>query len=152
MSIVSKTKITARYAETDQMGIIHHSVYPIWYEAARTEFIKEIGITYSDMEKQGILLPLVSLNCNYHGASFYEDEIIIETSVKLLTPVKIEFLYKLYKRSADGTVQEKPFNTGSTLHAWTDKSLKITNMKKHHPQIYKLLEDNLKIVKPYTII
>ena len=50
-----ETKIVARYAETDQMGIIHHSVYPIWFEAARTEFIKLSGITYTQLEQQGVI-------------------------------------------------------------------------------------------------
>ena len=49
--MISETKITVRYAETDQMGIVHHSVYPIWYEAARTEAVKKIGMTYSSLEK-----------------------------------------------------------------------------------------------------
>ena len=55
MEKINRLEITARYAETDMMGIIHHSVYPVWFEAARTEFIKMTGITYSELEKQGII-------------------------------------------------------------------------------------------------
>ena len=61
--MIHKTVIKARYAETDQMGIIHHSVYPVWYETARTEFIKTSGITYSQLEKKGIMLPLSEIGC-----------------------------------------------------------------------------------------
>ena len=57
----SESKIVARYAETDQMGIVHHSVYPVWYEVARTDFIKQVGMTYTQMEQIGIMLPLVEL-------------------------------------------------------------------------------------------
>ena len=55
---INRLHITARYAETDMMGIIHHSVYPVWFEAARTNMIRSIGITYSQLEKDGIMLPL----------------------------------------------------------------------------------------------
>lgn len=54
--MVSKTKLIVRYQETDQMGIVHHSVYPVWFECGRTDFIKKAGITYSQMEKEGIKL------------------------------------------------------------------------------------------------
>lgn len=136
--MISTSNITVRYAETDQMQIVHHSVYPVWYEVARTDFIKKIGMTYSAMEKKGILLPLINLQCNYKGATYYEDELIIESSIKTLTPIKIEFLYKVYRKGED-----KPVNIGSTLHAWVDKNMKIINMKKHHPDIYEMIEKTL---------
>lgn len=136
--MISQSNITVRYAETDQMGITHHSVYPIWYEVARTEFIKKVGMTYSEMEKLGILLPLVNLNCHYSGATYYEDELIVEASIKTLTPIKIEFSYQVYRKG-----EEKPVNAGSTLHAWVDKNMKIINLKKHHPDIYHLVEGAL---------
>lgn len=136
--MISTSNITVRYAETDQMQIVHHSVYPVWYEVARTDFIKKVGMTYSEMEKMGILLPLINLQCNYKGATYYEDELIIEASIKTLTPIKIEFLYKVYRKGED-----KPVNIGSTLHAWVDKNMKIINMKKHHPDIYKMIENAL---------
>ena len=68
--MISETKIIARYAETDKMGIVHHSVYPVWYEVARTEGIKKIGISYSEMEKLGIMTPLSELNCKYIAVSY----------------------------------------------------------------------------------
>lgn len=136
--MISQSNITVRYAETDQMGITHHSVYPIWYEVARTEFIKKVGMTYSEMEKVGILLPLVDLNCHYSGATYYEDELVIEASIKTLTPIKIEFAYRVYRKG-----ESKPVNTGSTLHAWVDKNMKIINMKKHYAEIYNMVEGAL---------
>ena len=60
--MITKSFVTARYAETDQMGVIHHSVYAVWYELARTDFIKKVGISYSKMEEMGILLPLLLAN------------------------------------------------------------------------------------------
>ena len=64
--------VEVRYAETDQMGIAHHSNYAVWFEVARTDFIKAAGISYTDVEKEGIITPLTSLECKYKKAAFYE--------------------------------------------------------------------------------
>lgn len=57
--MVTKTPIKVRYAETDKMGIVHHSNYAVWYEAARGDFIEAMGMRYSDMEESGVMVPLV---------------------------------------------------------------------------------------------
>lgn len=64
------SKIVVRYAETDQMGIAHHSNYPVWFEVARTDFIKASGISYTDVEKAGIITPLTGLTVRYKQAAF----------------------------------------------------------------------------------
>ena len=70
-----ETKITVRYAETDQMGVAHHSVYAVWYEVARTEFAKKYIIPYSEAEKIGIMMPVAELTSKYYKSAFYEDEL-----------------------------------------------------------------------------
>ena len=62
--MTSVTAITVRYNETDRMGITHHAVYPVWYEQARTDFIKKLGISSSQVEQLGVMLPLVDLSCH----------------------------------------------------------------------------------------
>ena len=74
--------LIVRYAETDRMGIVHHSNYPVWFEAGRTEYIKQNGISYSEIEKEGILLPLLELKCRFINSSTYEDRIVVRTSVR----------------------------------------------------------------------
>lgn len=134
--MISETKITVRYAETDQMGIVHHSVYPIWYEAARTEAIKKIGITYSALEKNGIMTPLVELNCKYILPAEYEDVLRITVEISKLTPARIVFNYQVFK---DGI--EKPINTGSTTHAWVGRDLKPINLKRQFPDIFEKVSE-----------
>lgn len=63
--MISRSKIKVRYAETDQMGIAHHSNYPIWYEVARTDLMKKMGMTYTQIEEQGLIVPLLELQCKY---------------------------------------------------------------------------------------
>ena len=129
--MITKTQITVRYAETDQMGIVHH-VYPIWYEAARTEAIKKIGMNYSTLERNGVMLPLVELNCKYNVPAEYEDVLTIMVEIAKLTPARIVFHYQIFKNGI-----EKPINTGSTIHAWVGKDLKPINLKKQYPEIFE---------------
>ncbi|MCX7923943.1 MAG: acyl-CoA thioesterase [Clostridia bacterium] len=130
----SETSFVVRYAETDQMGIVHHSNYPIWFEAGRTDFIKTMGMTYSQMEAQGILLPLIELKCSFKSAARYEDEVVIVTSIKQFTYTRIVFYYEVYRKGS-GTL----LAMGETSHAWTTRELKPVNLKKHSPEIYQLL-------------
>lgn len=130
--MISQIKVIVRYAETDMMGIVHHSVYPIWYEAARTEAIKQIGMTYSELEKTGIMTPLVELNCRYIVPAEYEDELIIKVKITKLTPARVVFEYEVFKKNF-----EKPINTGSTVHAWVGRDLKPLNLKKQFPEIFE---------------
>ncbi len=132
--LITETKLIVRYAETDQMGIVHHSNYPIWFEAARTDFIKKMGISYSDIEARGFLLPLIELKCRYKGTARYEDEIVIKTSIKEMSPVRITFYYELFKSGSSEVI-----TSGETMHVWTNKDLKPVNIKKHAPDIYLLM-------------
>lgn len=129
---IGETKIAVRYAETDQMGVVHHAVYPIWYEVARTEYILKIGVSYAELERMGVMTPVVDLNCHYSGSARYGEEILVRVSVGALSPAKIRFDYELFR-----TGEDKPFHTGSTLHGWVDtKTFRPLNMKRQYPDIY----------------
>lgn len=116
--------VEVRYAETDQMGIAHHSNYAVWFEVARTDFIKAAGISYTDVEKEGIITPLTSLECKYKKAAFYEDQLQIHASLTKLSPVRLEFSYKV-TRGGDLIA------TGKTTHGMVTKDLKPINVKKN---------------------
>lgn len=132
----SESKIIARYAETDKMGVVHHSVYPIWYEVARTDFIKKvIGISYSEFERMGIMTPLVELNSKYIMPAYYEDELLVRVFVSKITPARIEFSYEVRKSG-----EEKIINKGFTVHAWVGNSLKPLNLKKKYADLYNKLQ------------
>ena len=136
--MIAKTKILPRYAETDQMGIIHHSVYAIWYEQARTDFFNQIGIRYEEIEKEGIMTPLIKLNCEYKRPAYYNQEVEIRTRIIELTPVKFTLEYNIY----DAT--ETLINIGTTTLAWADrKTFKIINLKKARPEMYEKIEKTI---------
>ena len=133
--MIAKTKILPRYAETDQMGIIHHSVYAIWYEQARTDFFNKIGMKYDEIEKMGIMTPLVELNCQYKRPAYYNQEVEIRTKIIELTPAKFTLEYNIFDSG------ENLINIGETTLAWSDaKTFKIINLKKTYPEMYEKLE------------
>ncbi|WP_026889504.1 acyl-CoA thioesterase [Clostridium beijerinckii] len=132
---ISETKIVVRYAETDKMGIVHHSNYFIWFEAGRTDFIKGSHISYSEMEENGILIPLAESNCKYIIGAKYEDELIIKTWVKQLTPVKVEFNYSVIREN-----DQREIAKGSTLHIFLNNDFRIINLKKVKKEIFDKLE------------
>ncbi|MEE0858188.1 MAG: thioesterase family protein [Acutalibacteraceae bacterium] len=134
----SKTIITARYGETDMMGIVHHSVYALYYEQARVDFIKNFGVTYLKLEKNGLMLPLVNLGSSYKKPVYFADDIIVETSVQEIKPAKIKFAYNIYNKNGELV------NIGYTEHGFVDsKTFKPVNAKKVFPDIYEKLKNSI---------
>lgn len=131
----SETKLTVRYVETDKMGIVHHSNYYPWFELARGDFIKKIGMKYSEMESLGIMMPLVESYCKYYEGAKYEDEIIIETSIEKITPVKVIFNYDVI-RELDGKLLAK----GKTTQTFIDEDFKIVNLKKKYSDLWEKMQ------------
>lgn len=80
-SRVVEAEIRVRYAETDQMGVVHHANYPIWFELARSEFVRARGIDYIQMERDGLALPLLEVSCRYISPAFYDDLIVVRAWV-----------------------------------------------------------------------
>ena len=131
-------KITARYQETDKMGVIHHSVYPIWFEVARTELIKSCGHPYSELEKRGLLLPLFRLEVDYIHPVFYDDLVNVNCRVHMLTKTRITLHYEI-SRADDDEEGKKLLCEGYTHHAFTNTDLKPINITKEFLEVYEAL-------------
>ena len=93
----TETQIRVRYAETDQMGIVYHSNYFPYFETARAESIRQLGFTYADMEKMGIIMPVIEVQCRYLRPALYDDLLTIKVILKEL-PIhhKIEFHHEVF--------------------------------------------------------
>lgn len=133
-----ETTIRVRYAETDQMGVVYHSNYFIWFEVGRTDFFSSLGMNYETLEKSGVLLPVVDVGCKYIISAKYGDEIIVKTTLKKLKGVKLEYNYELYRKD-DNTL----LATGYTIHAFVNKELKPINFKKSFSDVWDLLNKNI---------
>lgn len=98
----SETQVRVRYAETDQMGVVYHSNYFPYFETARAESIRQLGLTYADMERMGVIMPVVDVHCRYLRPAKYDDLLTIKTILKEL-PVhhKIEFHHEVYNEKKE---------------------------------------------------
>ena len=96
------TQVRVRYAETDQMGMVYHSNFFPYFESARAESIRELGFTYADMEKMGVIMPVVDVHCRYLRPALYDNLLTIRTSLKEL-PVhhKIEFYHDVFNENGE---------------------------------------------------
>ena len=95
-------QVRVRYAETDQMGVVYHSNYFLYFESARAESIRKLGFTYADMEKMGVIMPVVDVHCRYMQPALYDDLLTIKTNLKEL-PIhhKIEFHHEVFNEKND---------------------------------------------------
>lgn len=125
-----ETEIRVRYAETDQMGIVHHSNYLIWFEYGRSDFCRARGFSYKEMEeKDNALMVVAESYCRYKSPAYYEDLLTIRTKVEEIRSRSLRFVYEVFRASDQMLLAE-----GETLHLVTDESKKVRTI----PETYKL--------------
>jgi len=127
-----ETKIRVRYSETDQMGIAYHVNYFSWFEVARTEMIRSIGISYKEMEDQGVLLPLVDASCQYKVSAKYDDELLLRVKLIKYNGLRMDFAYEIIRENDQVLIA-----TGTTKHVWIDKHYKPVRLGKIVPTIHQ---------------
>ncbi len=110
-----ETKIRVEYHHTDQMGIVHHSNYVKFFEVARTEWLRAMGLTYAEMERRGVMMPIVEVNVKYRQPAYYDELISVTASVDELPMARMVFKYEI--RGMDG----RDIATGSTTLGFIDK-------------------------------
>ena len=116
--MTGETQIRVRYAETDRMGLLHHANYLVYFEQARTELLRQNGLSYKDLEDQGFLLVIVAVEVKFKSPARYDDVLTIRTSVIRTTPVRIEHKYEV---SCDGRAVAE----GKTVLACVDRAGKL---------------------------
>lgn len=135
---MSITNIRVRYAETDAMGVVHHANYYLYFEVAREDLIREVGISYKEIEELGVMMPLVETECKYVEAAKYDDELLIEAKIIELTAVKVRIGYVVTQKSTGKIVAK-----GATLQTFVDsKTFKIINIKRTQEEIWNKLSES----------
>lgn len=99
--ISSEIKIRVRYGEVDRMGYVYHGNYALYFEEGRTELLRGLGLTYREMEDNGIALPLREMSIRYLKPVLYDEEIIIKTTLVNMSVAKLEFEYLMKNTSGD---------------------------------------------------
>ena len=117
---VFETRLRVRYAETDQMGVVYHSNYIIWFEVGRVEMLRSLGFTYREMEKQdGTHIAVVEVRCRFKAPALYDDCILVRTKLLNVRDSLLHFGYEVV-RDADGTLLAE----GETVHLVVDAAFK----------------------------
>lgn len=127
-----------RYADTDKMGISYYANYFVWFEAARTEYFRALGLPYTECEKQGFFLPVVETGARYLAPSTYDDLLTVRTSVSEFTKTSMRFEYQVFSAA------EKLLVTGFSVHVFVDRALKPTRIPdeiRSRVTLFRLLKD-----------
>lgn len=111
-------RLRVRYGETDQMGVVYHANYLLYFEAGRTELLRAAGVVYADLEKQGLFLLVTATSCRYRAAARYDENIEIRTEISRVGKASIGFRYEV--RGEDGRLCAE----GDTDLAAVDASLR----------------------------
>ena len=117
LETVGVTRVRVRYAETDRMGVVYYANYFVWFEVARTEWLRGTGWSYREMESEGTSLPVIEAHCDYRRPARYDDEVEIRTRATFLSPVRVRFDYELMR-----TDDPQALAIGHTVHAAMDAS------------------------------
>ena len=124
------------YYETDKMGIVHHSNYIRWMEEARIDFLTQIGYGYKKLEDDGIISPVISVQCDYKLPTTFDDEIEIKVEVKEFKGVKLIFRYTMINVKNNELVL-----LGETKHCFIDNNNKPIILKKAFPKLDNKLKE-----------
>jgi len=126
----------AKYYETDQMGIIHHSNYFRWMEEARLDLMEQLGWGYKLMEEKGIISPVLEINCKYKHMVLFNDIICINATVKEYSGIKLTIAYEMTDKKSG-----KLRATGESKHCFLNKSKRPVLLKKEFPEFDQILRD-----------
>lgn len=128
------SKVRVRYAETDKMGYVYYGVYPQYFEVGRVEALRELGMSYLQMENEGTMLPVRNLEINYHLPAFYDDLLTVETSIESMPNTRIVFNHKVVNEAG------QTITTGKV-------TLVFVNAETMRPK--KAPDDFLRVISPF---
>ena len=122
---------TVQYYETDGMRIVHHSNYIRWMEEARTDYLIQMGLPYDEMERRGLLFPVLSASCEYKAAVAFGATVRVEMQLDWFDGLRYEVSYRI--TDPEGKVLHA---VGKTQHCFLNRALKPLRVKKEAPDVY----------------
>ena len=122
--VTNETRLRVRYAETDQMGVVYHSNHLIWFEVGRVEFMRQMGFSYRDMERDdGRFIAVAEATCRYRAPVYYDEEVLVRTQLKTVRESVVIFSYTLVRAENGALLAE-----GETTHIVTDANMKVSTL------------------------
>ncbi|MCY0874685.1 MAG: thioesterase family protein [Firmicutes bacterium] len=131
---ICRTELRVRYHETDPMRIAWHGNYIGWFEIGRTDWLRERGLSYRELEDDGIFLPVLRVECAYRQSARYDDLIVVQTTLAQYNGLRLSFSYEVL-RAEDGRL----LTTGLTEHTFTRANLQPLRPERQLPHVHALL-------------
>jgi acyl-CoA thioester hydrolase len=128
----AEAQVRVRYAETDQMGVVYHANYLVWFEVGRVEFIRQLGMDYKSMEQEhDTLIAVVEASARYKAPARYDDEILVRTSLVGVRGPIVRFRYKVIRAADDVLLCE-----GETTHVVVGRDMKKREMPPEYAELF----------------
>jgi len=134
---IYETVIRVPFADTDRMGIVYHTNYVKYFEVGRTEYLRELGFPYTQLEQQGIWLPVASVYCEYKSPAKYDDLLIVKTWAAKFKGATIVMAYKIYRKGTEELLVK-----GETRHPVTDDHLKPIRLRNINEELYNAFRED----------
>ena len=125
---------TAKYYETDQMAVVHHSNYIRWFEEARVDYLEQIGLGYDTIEAAGIYSPVLGITCEYKSAVRFNEKVLVIAELIFFNGIKMKLEYTVLD-----AISKKVRVTGTSDHCFVTTDFRPTSLKKEHKDMYDIL-------------
>ncbi|MFK7865551.1 MAG: acyl-CoA thioesterase [Pseudohongiellaceae bacterium] len=129
-----ETSFYVRYAETDAMGVVHHANYLVYFEEGRSQYMRDIGSDYAQIEASGYQLPVTETGIRYTASLHYGERVVIRTMLEENRSRRLTFAYEVLNAASDSVLVK-----GFTRHIWTDTTGKVTRMPSQWKQLFDAL-------------
>jgi len=125
---------TAKYYETDQMAVVHHSNYIRWFEEARVDYLEQIGLGYDTIEAAGVYSPVLGITCEYKSAVRFNEKVLVIAELIFFNGIKMKLEYTVLD-----AISKKVRVTGTSDHCFVTTDFRPTSLKKEHKDMYDIL-------------
>ena len=132
--LITEYAVETRYPDCDRMGVVHHAVWPIWYEAARSDWLERAGFPFALSQEKHVNPAMVDLQLSYRAALGYPERVTVRVTPELLAPKKLALTYEL--RREDGSLA----GTARSFHIWTGPDNRSYDLEAGLPEVYARLK------------
>jgi len=132
--MITQTKIEVRFPDCDMARVVHHAVYPVWYEIARLDFLDKMGFSFVEMDRLGINPTVVDLHLRYKAPASFPQTLTITTKIGTFAPRKFQLIYEIANEAG------QIINTAETFHVWTGPDGKAYNIEENLPDVYEKIK------------
>lgn len=127
------------YYETDMMGVVHHANYIRWFEEARIDLMEQAGFPYKEMEDMGVIIPVISVECQYKHFVTFDEEVTIVTKIVEFNGVRMNMTYNIYRN-----IDNMLCVIGKSSHCFLSKDKQVLRLKRDYPEIYDFFNQLVK--------